>query len=176
MLSDEEIVRIATENVEGVMNNCSKVLNEVYEEMRDEAINMYDAFIQQFYTYPTKAYILHGTSKPGTKTGFNLYRGIGAKDQFIKKRGVKKPSLTISFSASDMEDDYQYNSAQEVLGQTMGGVRGVPPYWWMTWTGSYYGRHFSYSGYMQGAFDTFENRFDDIVEAIFFPKWEKLGY
>lgn len=176
MLSDSEIRRIISDRVDEVMDQCSEVLNETYDEIRDELINMYDSFIQQYYSYKTTTYIRHGTSRPGTKTGYNLYRGIGAKDQYIKKRGGKIPSLIIQFSANDMEDDYEYDSAQTVLQQVMGGIRGVPKYWWTTWHGSYYGKYYSYSGEMQRAFDVFEERFDDIVESVFYPKWEKLGY
>lgn len=173
LLSDQQIRAIVTEVVKQGMNDYKVAINDVYDELHQEALNMYHTFIEQYYTYKTTAYIRHGTSKPGTGMGYNLYYG-GNKNR-IRKRHGNNPQLIIDFSAQDMEG-YEHDSASAVLEQVMGGIRGVPPYWFMTWTGSYYGKHFSYSGFMNKAFDTFINRFDDIVESVFYPKWKKMGY
>lgn len=140
------------------------------DEMYDEAVKMYDTFIDQFYAYETTSYIRHGQSKPGTGSGENLYRG-----QRIRKYGGNlNPRLSIEFSGADMQGGYARNTAGEVLESVMSGIRF--PFREMTWSGEYRGKHFSYAGEPQRAFDIFERNFDIIAETIFMDKWLEFGW
>ena len=155
---------------DNAISQWSKAINYTYRELYKTATEMYDTFIDQYYRYKTKSYIRHGESHPGTMRGINLYRG-----QQIKFRPGLTPILNIRFSGDDMED-YEHNSPDEVLSMVMRGIRGVPKRgWWETWDGSYSGRWFSFSGTMVNAFNTFEDRFEDMEEYIFFKKLNSIG-
>jgi len=139
-------------------------------EMYDEATRMYDTFIDQFYSYETTAYIRHGQSRSGTGNGENLYRG-----QQIRKYGSPtNPKLSINFSGVDMQDGYEYHSPGQVLESVMSGIRF--PFREMTWSGSYDGKYFSYSGEPKRAFDLFEHNFYIIAKDIFMGKWREFGW
>ncbi len=155
---------------EHCISQWTKAINYTYRELYKEATAMYDTYIDQYYRYKTKSYIRHGESYPGTMRGINLYRG-----QQIKFSPGLLPSLDIRFSGEDM-DDYQHNSPDEVLSMVTRGIRGVPGRgWWETWTGSYTGKWFSFSGTMSNAFNTFDDRFEDMEEYIFFKKLNSIG-
>lgn len=146
-----------------------KSINYAYEELYREAYHMYDAFIDQYYEYKTKSYIRHGESRPGTQRGINLYRG-----QQIEYKPGLVPSLTIDFSGKDMER-YRNNSTDEVLEMVMNGIRGVPGKgWWETWTGSYFGKHFSIQGStISKAFEIFNDNFDFMANKLFQESYNK---
>ena len=143
-----------------------KSINNTFEELYAEAYKMYDSLIDQFYSYKTKSYIRHGETRPGTQMGTNLYRG----QQFMLTPGFI-PQLTIDFSGEDMEN-YQHNSADEVLSMVMRGIRGVPSKgWWSTWKGSYNGKYFSVNGVdVVTAFNLFRNNFGYLSRYIFNEK------
>jgi len=123
-----------------------------------------------FYSYETTAYIRHGQSRSGTGNGENLYRG-----QQIRKYGSPtNPKLSINFSGVDMQDGYEYHSPGQVLESVMSGIRF--PFREMTWSGSYDGKYFSYSGEPKRAFDLFEHNFYIIAKDIFMGKWREFGW
>ena len=140
------------------------------DEMYDEAVKMYNTFIDQFYAYETTVYIRHGQVRPGTGVGENLYRG----QRIRKSGGGFNPKLTIEFSGMNMQGGYSHNTASEVLESVMSGIRF--PIREMTWSGEYRGKYFSYSGEPQRAFDIFERNFDSIAEIIFMDKWREFGW
>lgn len=143
-----------------------KSINNTFEELYIESYKMYDALIDQFYTYKTKSYVRHGETKPGTQMGSNLYRG-----QQIKLIHGFVPQLTIDFSGEEMER-YRHNSADEVLDMVMHGIRGVPSKgWWTTWKGSYDGKYFSVGGVdVATAFSLFRDNFGYLSRYIFNEK------
>ena len=148
--------------------------NYANDKMYEEAWKMYDSFIDQYYQgYATHTYIRHGETKPGTRHGINLYRGSQIRR---KGKGTKNPSLIIEFSGEDMEDDYQYDSADFVLQNVMAGYRGIPGYWIESWGGTYDGKYFQYSGTPERAFDIFNEQYNNIMMPIFFEKWRSLGW
>lgn len=165
--AQQQFIKDFTDNA---ISQWSKAINYTYKELYDESKKMYDSYIDQYYKYKTKSYIRHGESSPGTMRGINLYRG-----QQIKFSPGLIPSLDIRFSGEDMEE-YQYDFPDEVLAMVMRGIRGVPSRgWWETWTGSYTGKWFGFSGTMSNAFNTFDDRFEDMEEYIFFKKLHSIG-
>ena len=142
-----------------------KCINETYEELYDEATNMYDKLIEDFYKYKTKSYYRHHVGI-GTGTGENLYFG----KQFELQRGTI-PSLHLDFSGKDM-DGYRTVTTDDVLANVMNGIRGVPEKgWWTTWHGSYDGKYFSVGGTdITTAFNIFEDNLEHIKRYIFYEK------
>ena len=167
--AQQQFIKDFTDNA---ISQWSKAINYTYRKLYDEAKKMYDSYIDQYYKYKTKSYIRHGESRPGTMRGINLYRG-----QQIKFSPGLVPTLDIHFSGEDMENyGLKGDSPDEVLSMVMRGIRGVPSRgWWETWTGSYDGTYFSYSGNMMSAFNTFNDRFEDMEEYIFFKKLHSIG-
>ena len=129
-------------------------ITETFNELYEEAVNMYDKLIEDYYKYKTTSYYRHHVGI-GTGTGENLYYGkqISINYGFI-------PELIIDFSGSNM-DGYKNASADEVLTQVMHGIRGVPPKgWWTTWHGNYDGKYFSAGGVdVTTAFKLFKDNF-----------------
>ena len=144
--------------------------NKAIDEMYIEATQMYKSFIDQYYSYETHWYIRHGTDRPGTKKGFNLYKGSQ-----IQKGEYDNPYLDIEFDASNMEG-YERCSPDFVLNSVMQGVRGISWGNWTEWSGQYNGTYFSYNGSPHDAFEEFEERFDEIASGIFKKEITKLGW
>ena len=152
--------------------DITKTLNYTRNEMYNEAINMFDAFIDQFYSYITSVYIRHGEGFPGTGHGTNLYKG-----KQIRKVGTNySPALSIEFSGMDMEGGYEYDSPGVVLSDVMSGIRFPEHGVQMTWSGEYVGKDFSYAGVPERAFEIFERNFDTIALDIFYEKWKDMGW
>lgn len=167
----EEIVetKILPEALKELEMFWAETANPALKELFIEANDMYKSLIDDYYSYKTKVYSRHSVGT-GTGTGVNLYRG-----NKIKFNGGKFPSITIDFSGESMAG-YQKGSTDEVLNQVMNGVRGVPPYWWMTWTGSYQGKYFSVSGAtVKSAFDIFMSYSDDLFRTIYFDVYYKAA-
>lgn len=142
-----------------------KSVNKTFEELHEEAVNMYDSLIEQYYKYETKSYYRHHVGI-GTGTGENLYYG----KQITWNSGYI-PQLSIKFSGENM-DNYRHNSSDEVLNMVMHGIRGVPSKgWWTTWKGSYNGKYFSVGGVdVTTAFNLFEDNFEYLSRYIFKEK------
>ena len=164
--------------------DVEKVIRSVNNDMYSEAMNMYDTFIKQFYSYRTTSYVRHWEGVPGTGEGQNLYFG---KD--IRKY-TRKPKLIINLpgdagyesngggQAEPMADDYRFNTAEEVLGYVYEGIRFPEKFGRgkMEWSGSYKGHLFSYSGTMRQAFNNFNMNFDKIALRASRKYLKALGY
>lgn len=168
-----------------INKDVDKTIRYVNNEMYDEAVNMYDEFIRQFYSYETTSYIRHWEGKPGTGEGQNLYFG---KD--IRKE-TRKPKLIIYLPTDPeyisngggqmkepMADDYRFNTAQEVLSYVYSGVRFPDKFnkVVMEWRGDYKGKYFRYRGTMEDAFNTFNMKFDKIAMSVAQKYLKMIGY
>ena len=140
-------------------------INNTFEELYTEAVNMYDALIEDYYKYKTTSYYRHHVGI-GTGTGENLYFGkqISWQSGFV-------PKLTLDFSGENM-DKYRHNSTDEVLDMVMNGIRGIPSKgWWTTWKGSYNGKYFSVGGVdVATAFNLYRDNFRYLSRFIFKEK------
>ena len=152
--------------------DITKALNYTRDEMYDEAVNMFNSFIDQFYSYETKVYIRHGEVFPGTGHGTNLYRG-----RQIRKVGTTyNPKLSVEFSGVRMEGGYQHDTPEEVLNYVMSGIRFPIHGAEMTWSGQYAGKYFSYTGVPEQAFEYFGQNYNKIGLEIFYEKWHEFGW
>lgn len=148
------------------------VSNEVNELYFKEANKIYESFITQYYaSYRTSFYIRHWEGVPGTRHGSNLLYG----NQNKIHRGMS-PYFEINYNGTDMADDYQHNSADQVLMQVAVGIRGVPPYWSQLWHGTYNSRYFHYTGSLMDAYDYFLANYEEIMYPVFMRRWKKLGW
>lgn len=150
-------------------NDFIEVANEVNELYFNQANKMFDSFIAQYYSYITSSYVRHWEGKPGTGKGTNLYY---AKN-FKIHRG-KDPYFELYIEAnSRMADDYQHDSADQVIQNVMDGIRGVPPYWVRSWSGTYSSRWFQFEGTPTDAFRTFLDNYEDMMYPVFMRRWKK---
>ena len=170
-----ELTEAQQEIVDYYMNKFEKdfkiVANEVNDLYFKQANKMYDTFIKQYYTYQTSSYIRHWEGAPGTCNGTNLYYG---KD-FKIHRG-KFPWFELNINSNRMANDYQHDSADQVLQNVMNGIRGVPPYWFQPWRGTYTSRYFYYQGEPARAFRTFIDNYEEMMYPVFMRRWRKLGW
>ena len=145
-----------------------KVINYTNTELYKEVTQMFDTFIDQFYSYPTKQYVRHGQTRAGTRNGLNLYRG----QQISKKDGIN-PLLIIDFSGEDMQgENYTWDAGApgHVLDLVMHGIR-FPIGNGMSWHGMYEGKYFSYYGTTAQAFQEFGRDFKRISSKLFYDEW-----
>ena len=155
-----------------VLRAYKKTINYAQKELYQEAWRMYDSFIDQFYSYPTVSYIRHGESRPGTKTGINLYRAQNIK---LDISDAMNPQVIIDINSSDMEGGYQRHSPSEVLEYVLNGYRFVGYGNTMTWKGSYHGKYFSFNNLtMSRAFDEFRGYYFDMQTNIFVRNFKKF--
>lgn len=184
-----------TQDVSDIIDkDVDKIIRKVNNDMYKEAITMYDSFVQQFYLYETTSYIRHWEGRPGTEQGQNLYFG---KD--IRKIS-RKPKLIIYLPkdsgyvpngggqmSGPMEDDYRFNTAEEVLNYVFGGIRFPKNIkqgeksWTLKsnlmWSGSYNGEYFSCQNVtMRQAFEIFNNNFDTIAAKSAKYHLKQMGY
>ena len=149
-----------------------KVVNELNKELHEELVNMYDTFIDQFYSYKTTSYIRHGQTKPGTQSGESLYRA----QNITMRGGSYNPRLLVNFSPEDMDVSYRFDSAPDVFNYVMYGIRF--PYFdnASNWIGEYHGKYFSFKGTPKHAFQAFNDNFNEIAEKGFREKWAKTRW
>lgn len=173
ILTEEEVRELINEIVESTMKDASKAIQHTYKTMYREAVELYDTYIEEFYSYRTKVYVRHFEPSPGTGEGSNLYYG-----KKIKLSGRKNLKLSIDFSGEEMAGGYQYDAPDTVLKKVMQGTRFELPRGGrkLTWSGNYHGRYFNYMGTMENAFQEFFTRFDDIATDIFIYQWHRMGY
>ena len=130
-----------------VFQNITKKIPVITNEIAQEAMQMYDTFIDTYYnTYSPTSYIRH------------MYRGKGFSMGLYDANNIQATNagINISITGEKMMDDYEYDSADTVLDTVASGIRGVPKYWSMPWTMQYQGRYYSYSGKnMTDAFNGF---------------------
>lgn len=191
----ETVAYYFTKSASEIINkDVDKAIRYVNNEMYDEAVKMYDTFIDQFYSYKTTSYVRHWEGVPGTCEGQNLYFG---KD--IRKY-TKHPKLVINLpndagyvsngggqEKEPMTDDYRYNTAREVLEYVFEGVRFPDTFEYkiwkdrgenslMTWEGRFKGNYFYYNGTMENAFNKFNGDFDKIAMRAVRKYLKSLGY
>lgn len=170
ILTDEQqnILDNYMEKFETDFYTVSNSVNELYFKQVNK---MYDVFIKQYYRYKTRSYIRHWEQRPGTQKGSNLYYG----KNFKIHRG-KSPYFELLLDTSKMADDYQHDSASEVLENVLNGIRGVPPYWVQDWSGEYKSRYYEFSGTPSDAFSDFIDNYEDMMYPVFMRRWKKLGW
>lgn len=156
------------------------IVNEVNDEMYNEAVKMYDAFIKEFYKFQTRYYIRHWEGKVGTRKGTNLYYA----SQIKKLGGKKNPKLQIGYSGENMAGGYQYHSPDEVIDYVAAGFRFHPgensnasPLSWDL--PSYEGDFFKQSeNTMIEAFEKFNNEFKtnatNLIISKFWSRWKVI--
>lgn len=170
-LTDEQTKEYVESMLAKAESDLEIVMNEVNELYFKQANKMYDTFIKQYYKYKTISYIRHWEGAPGTRKGTNLYYG----KRFKIHRG-KHPYFEINIDSSRMANDYQRDSASQVLQNVLNGIRGVPPYWFEPWVGNYKSRYFEYQGDPAKAFATFLDNYEDMMYPVFMRRWKKLGW
>lgn len=169
-------------------NDMCKAMNHVGEELCNEASQMYETFIDQFYTYKTSSYSRHSVGI-GTQTGMNLYRANHIK---LKKTSLF-PIITIRLDGSEMQSQhynrtgYKYisvhDSADDVLNDVMTGWRFPYPnenYFpdGLSWSSpeGYHGKYFHANGTILEAFDKFGKEASKIAIQVFYEEWRKMGW
>lgn len=173
---DKEIKKYVNNYVKQAKKDYWSIISKINNEMYYEAIQMFNSYIDYFYSYETTSYIRHGQSNPGTRNGLNLYRSFTIK----KKNKGKTFSLYIKYSGEDMnrydEREYEYDkNPDNVLDYIFNGIR-FPYYNLMEWNYSYHSRYFSSSGTFQQAIDKFDKDFYSIANQKFVKEWHKLGW
>lgn len=186
--TNKQIEKLLKKYAENVVKKAEEdykdVIYEVNEIISDEVTNMYNSYIDKFYSYKTTSYIRHGTSKPGAGYGRNLYKGLNVN---IDKN---KSTITIEYNGNgnwiqSMSDyEYQYDDPDTVLNYVMHGIRfphylvhnSNNEYIDMSWSHKYVGKHFSCDGTLQDAVNMFDYKFNNIAESIFLPLWNKKGW
>lgn len=144
--------------------------------MQQEAKNMYDAMIAQFYKYHTTSYIRHWEGKPGTEQGSNLYYAAKIGKNIKKKYSYGVPYLDIDINADGMAGGYQRATKEEVLDYVLTGTRFAYKNVRMSWSGKYIGKYFSCDGTIERAFSMFLDHYESIATPIFMDKWRTLGW
>lgn len=161
--------------VKRAKSDYDRIIYRINKDLEKELNKMYDAFIDKFYSTPTKSYRRQGwlgRIEPNTPWGENLYEG-----NHIRTYGVyRSPKLVVEIDSTGMMNDYEYDDAETVLSYVMQGVR-FPFFHTPSWKGSYSGKYFTYNNttpYL--AFTDFNRRFDDIVENEFYTQWKEIGW
>lgn len=159
-----------------------KSISKTNKKLISELKKMYISFIEQFYKYETRSYVRHGTSSPGTQTGYALKRPqLG-----IHGTAGRMPSLVIDLSGGYIDEYYEYADADEVFDLVSEGIRftgagvrkdGKPWEYTFTWDApSYSGKYFSYHSTIREAFDSFNNDFEDIAMNIVRDELKQYGW
>ena len=196
----QDIRNIITEEVKKEMDKLKKDALEIQNEINEigfkEVNKIYDSFISQYYyDYKTKYYIRHWEGKPGTQKGSNLYYGKAFKIH----RG-KEPYFEINISDDRMADDYQHDSAIDVLSQIMAGANIITGsrqdldiqtwnktpdtftrtggmVWYRATKGSYKSRYFNIeNATLDEALFTFLNEYDNITLPMFKRRMKQKGW
>ena len=173
---DAIIEKKTNELIDKLEKDYLEVANEVNEIGYKEANKIYDSFIKDYYSYETKSYIRHWEGRPGTGKGSNLYYG----KNFKIHRG-KNPYFELGIYDSKMADDYQYDSAIDVLTQIMAGANVITGakgemVWFRSWRGTYKSKYFQYSGTLDDALFTFLNEYDTMMVDMFKRRWKQKGW
>lgn len=140
-----------------ITQNTTRKTPIIINEIAQEAMRMYDAFIDTYYdTYSPTSYIRH------------MYRGKGFSMGLYDANNIQATNtgVNISITGEKMMDDYEHDSSDTVLDTVSSGIRGIPKYWSIPWTMSYQGSYYSYSGKnMTEAFNGFvKNAIPKIVK------------
>ena len=157
--------------IEKIVNRFSKdvfdIIKRYNEKLYMEATNMYDAFLDQYYSqYSPLYYVRHMDRQNDWSMGLYFGQNITKTDY----------SLTIEFLGTDMPQDYQHDSAYDVLQNVMSGFRGIPKYWLKTWSGEYNGSIFSYVGTMRDAFQLYEDNLLHLMRTELEKELKRRGW
>lgn len=146
----DEIIESFLKKTQSKINReIKKNLPTITNEIAQEASHMYDALIDSYYgTYTPDFYIRHMDRGRGFSMGLYSANRICATTTGIR----------IFITGETMMDDYEHDSADDVLENVMSGIRGIPEYWHIYWYVKYEGTYHSYSGgNMHDAFNVFVN-------------------
>lgn len=180
-----DIDKLIDEKIDKVLDKMEKDFVDITNEINDiyfkEANKIYDHYMTQYYKYRTKSYIRHWEGKPGTGKGANLFYG----KNFKIHRG-KNPYFELEVNSSKMADDYQHNSAFDVLTQIMAGaniIYGSDGYqvWERDfgvhgWTGVYSSRYFKYKGTLDETLYELIYTYNKKIYPLFKTRWKKRGW
>lgn len=182
-----DIDKLIDKKIDGILDKMEKDFIDITNEINDiyfkEANKMYDRYMAQYYKYQTKSYVRHWEGRPGTCKGANLFYG----KRFKIHRG-KDPYFELEVDSSKMADDYQHDSAFDVLTQIMAGaniIYGSQEYqvWERDfgnpktgWTGEYNSRYFKFTGTLEEAFYELINTYDKKIYPLFKTRWKKRGW
>lgn len=147
--------------------------NHTTRLMEQEAKDLFNSMITQFYKYHTTSYIRHWEGRPGTEEGQNLFSAFHMK----KKHSGKLEYFDISMNANDMAGGYRRHSKEQVFNYVYEGVRFSYKKSHMTWSGSYNGKYFSCQNCsLEGAFNKFFDEYEDMIIPVFMDRWRSLGW
>lgn len=124
-ISIEEASKLITQE----MNYAKKwIADRTAMKMRNKLIDVYDAIIDDFYSYETTSYLRHDVDRGEQHrgVGVNLYRAIQQSKNKTPKLMPHPHTIDggISLNASDMADyNYEYNTKEEVLDYILDGIR-----------------------------------------------------
>lgn len=157
-----------------VLDKCNiQTTNSLYEE----AVNMYDSLIEQYYRYKTKSYYRHNAGV-GTCWGDNLYYAQdfmvdtnldlhiqydpNKMERYIPKYIEQKKGVTTAEL-----DSAERVSRETVLNIVKSGFRGVPGKWIIPWSGSYAGEYFSINDTnIDRAFKLFIDQYENMYDIL----------
>ena len=147
--------------------------NHTTRLMEQEAKDLFNSMITQFYKYHTTSYIRHWEGRPGTEEGQNLFSAFHMK----KKHSGNLEYFDISMNANDMAGGYRRHSKGQVFNYVYEGVRFSYKKSHMTWSGSYNGKYFSCQNCtLESAFHKFFDEYEDMIIPVFMNKWRSLGW
>ena len=173
----KKLSEVKKERLLDLIKTKRRIDNECVKELYNEAVAMYDSFIDQFYFYKTRSYIRHGDTAPGTMHGINLYRG----QDFNLTLNAHNAFFTLDFSSSDMESShYRKTPASTVLKNVLSGYRFKRKFKNGTiedeWCGSYYSPKLKFkvaNVTMAEAFKAFEDNYADMFNRLRQEKWRR---
>ena len=158
--------------IDRVSKDLYKAAGVAVDELYKEASHMYDSFVDQYYSYPTKSYIRHGESRPGRKRGINLYRATQ-----MEKSNTDSLYIHLKWDGSDMEEYTRNGCSTDFVFESMfKGYRGVPWGNWDDWEGTYDGTYFSYTGTPEEGFKSFNKNLTSMADGIIREELRDMGW
>lgn len=104
--------------------------DEAFKKISNEWNEVWKKSIQSFYTFPTRVYIRHGQSRPGTKTGKNLYNASETSMSYSSSfhGGTAHISeFSIMGTPGNLQSDNYTESAETVFSNILDGYRFLVP-------------------------------------------------
>lgn len=185
---EKAIKDLVKEEMKEIRRQGIKIINGITKDLYKEAYQMYDSFIDQFYTYETHSYWRHGAGI-GTRTGVTLYRASN-----FRYHQNKKGLDSFEFNIEDPSDDYPGSSTapggknkgtykyriptDEIYDYIINGKRFYLEWDRVDgsgksviedlWSGHYDGKYFKTNGNttILQAFNDFDDRYDDIAADL----------
>ena len=75
VLSESDLRSIFQDILKQAKADFREAMEYTYGVIYDDLNDMYDSFINDFYSYSTQLYVRHGEVDAGTGIGHNLYEG-----------------------------------------------------------------------------------------------------